>query len=461
MKLLILNKIKIDNSGVFCLEMIRFAKLNLIKTKYILFKIKNGEHSVLKFITQFLCVVLVINNAMIGLSFSQPVIENQHPCIVKINGQVVPAVCGYMNNPNSGKRQLYRTYTDPFTQEIHEQYCLTPKTIWNKNHTKTKEICKEASEGGRMEDFVKKAIPAESQQNASNGFANNSPADSAPAPVAYPRQDLNTDQGSNSKLNKYLMIGGAVVGVAAVGFGIHYLAKSSKKSSAIREENLKTRTVYPNALKNNNVKTPVDLPKVVVLGHDVPHGAGKTVRVAGAVPSSEVPKTVPRFRTKTGDTYIVQSNPNDHTLETIFLYDYLTGRYYNPGAYRYHSFTYSPFMYGSGDVVIVDNSRSYINNEYNTQPYPEPETYVAPAAEVPRYENISDNVVPSTSTFFEQPTTRYAQVADDILPASNWSEPTETRVEQQQTSYEPSSYEPPSDPTPPTDFSSTPGSEGW
>lgn len=282
-----------------------------------------------KVISKAIISIMLIN--MLPQLASADEILEAHSCLVKIKktGQEVDAICGKKIDPKYGGMRSYRTFQDPTDGLTVEQYQL------NKNEVHTvKERIRTATASQNI-----RTRENENQQPEVNAYVR--PADATKSEEEMESDDLTT---------KWFIVGAALVtAVIGVVGTSHYM--SSKGSLKERTSNGKEEKILGNV--SSKTKKPAilkDLPKNIKLGNDVPKGKGKRAKVAGAVPSKNVPANIPRFKTARGDTYIIQKNPDTNMLETIILYDLLTRPYYYPGFFQYPSYaSHSPFMFAGPD----------------------------------------------------------------------------------------------------------------
>jgi hypothetical protein len=240
-------------------------------------------------------------------------------------GVTVTALCGFKKDPN-GVLRIFRTFTDPVSNNIVEQFRLVDGRVISNEREQLVN-----SEAARMQALREMQDMRDSQMSL----------------------DSQRDQ-SVHKATKVMVIGGAVVAVIGAAIGVRYVVKSNRSRKAAEADARAARADHAR-MKAELAARPAelkDMPTRITLGADVPHGAGKTVSVSAAVPSSDVSGNIPRYRTSDGQIYIIQQNPNTSYLETLLLYDYLTRPYYFPHAHVYDSYT----------PVVVDN-RSYSFND--------------------------------------------------------------------------------------------------
>jgi uncharacterized membrane protein YgcG len=161
-----------------------------------------------------------------------------------------------------------------------------------------------------------------------------------------------------------MVIGGAVVGgVVLTAFITHRAIKASKlrrekaEHDAYERGVAKARSEMPDVMKS--------APDKITLDASIPKVGGQQARVVGAVQSA--PPNTPTYTTSQGQTYFVQSNPSSGLLETILIMDMLSGPYYYPGCYNYGlAPMYSPFMYGPGNEVIINETIVDSNHSWQT-----------------------------------------------------------------------------------------------
>ncbi len=295
-----------------------------------------------KWISKSLVTLMVFNTVGINSAHAAGDIQNAHSCKItkKSTREVIQGICGQKAQPDDADNVLvdYRTFTDPQTNQIVEQYHLSN----GQTRTIKMAVKPDLKEASRVQLSANERVFAEQirqQEQAKETVATDN--------TAY-----------------YISIGAAIVAVIGAGMGIHALTKS--KASGAREleagagetKEARVKKLSP-AVRAQLAKSPIleKLPARIRLGKDVPGGkAGARVKVAGAVDSASVNARVPRFRTSSGDTYIIQQNPRSGYCEVVFLYPGLPYPYWIPGTHIYTVFEPGPFMYSSNNTIVIHDS---------------------------------------------------------------------------------------------------------
>ena len=287
-------------------------------------------------ICKTLVVTMTIQSISIVAFAGGDQILNAKSCLVtkdKTN-EVLQAICGQKKLPGTDRLVNYRTFNDPETGEVIEQWRTgRAKEVLTRTHTPSFD---RAEVVNRREE-----VNIVTYDNSVKAAKKNS-------------DEAWTTTG------KVLTIGAAVVAVIGAFIGIRAMIKSKSgvpMEDAVTPEERSKATARKSRIVRASVKNPIvsEMPKKITIGSEVPNvKQGTKVKVAGAVPTSSVPKEVPRFSDGNGHTYIVQQNPNTNMLETLLLYDMLTRPYYHTHCYSYADFhTHSPFVYESGTNTVV------------------------------------------------------------------------------------------------------------